>query len=110
MTDSIKCDTLVFQTLEDLKDACIEAADEKSEVKDFEVGVFCGKYTTPVPPEYFERSKKEVGSKKRKATSMTGEGGADAVIVASSPMNVRVPKDERNGDEPDYREDIRYVE
>ncbi|KAK7415334.1 amidophosphoribosyltransferase [Neonectria punicea] len=93
MTSLIQCHALVFQTLEDLKAACIEAADGKSQVKDFEVGVFCGQYKTPVPPEYFERSSRLQGNKKRKSMAITDEEGDDgAILVASSgPVNMSVP-------------------
>ncbi|KAM0334314.1 hypothetical protein ACHAQA_001337 [Verticillium albo-atrum] len=95
MTNLLQCDTLVFQTLEDLKTACVEAGDGKSQVRDFEVGVFCGKYKSPVPADYFERSRRLHGNKKRKSSGMAGEErDAGAFVVASSgPMNVSVPRE-----------------
>ncbi|KAL8846832.1 MAG: hypothetical protein Q9221_008090 [Calogaya cf. arnoldii] len=53
----IGADRVIFQDLEDLKTACREAVVLKSapyEQKDFEVGVFCGKYVTPVDEGYFQ--------------------------------------------------------
>lgn len=115
MTDLIQCDTLVFQTLDDLKDACLEAKDEKSEVNDFEVGVFCGQYKTPVPDDYFPHANGVDGNKKRKSAAITQVGGdSDAVLVASSgPVNVKLPRgsmDEAISKGPEYREDVRYVD
>lgn len=114
MTDLIQCDTLVFQTLDDLKDACLEAKDDKSEVHDFEVGVFCGQYKTPVPDDYFPHANGVDGNKKRKSAAITEVGGdSDAVLVASSgPVNVKLPRgsmDEAVPKGPEYREDVRYV-
>lgn len=45
----INADAVIFQDLSDLTAACILAAEGKSEVQDFEVGVFSGKYITEVP-------------------------------------------------------------
>ena len=118
MTSLIGCDVLVFQTLEDLKAACIEAADGKSQVADFEVGVFCGRYKSLVPADYLERSSRVHESKKRKIEAITdGEGvagaGAGAGVVASSgPTNVPAPQDESHDDGAngvEHHEDIRYV-
>lgn len=57
IAEHIGADSVIYQSLEDLKDACIEAASETSN-KDipanFEIGVFCGSYITPVGEGYFE--------------------------------------------------------
>lgn len=104
MTNIIQCDALIFQTLQDLKDACVEAADKGCPVKDFEVGVFCGNYKSPVPDDYFERSSRMYNNKnlKRKATEVTEEeGDAGGVIVPASSG----PVNGTNG----AQEDLRYV-
>ena len=50
----LKADKVIFQTLDDLKAACTEAVMPGAEPRnDFEVGVFCGKYVTPVDVAYF---------------------------------------------------------
>jgi amidophosphoribosyltransferase len=102
MTKLLQCDTLIFQTLDDLKAACVEASDGKTQVRDFEAGVFCGKYQSIVPPDYLERSRRLYESnKKRKAVAITtedGDGSALEVMVASSGPTVG-PREEpyRNG-------------
>lgn len=114
MTSLIQCHALVFQTLEDLKAACIEAADGKTQVKDFEVGVFCGQYKTPVPAEYYERSSQLHANQKRESIAVTDEDGkSEAVLIASSgPMNVAASREALYNDDAkdlEHQEDIRYV-
>ncbi|KAH8892776.1 amidophosphoribosyltransferase [Thozetella sp. PMI_491] len=92
MTNLIQCHALVFQTLEDLKAACIEAADGKTEVHDFEVGVFCGQYKTPVPADYLERSSLLHGNKPTMRTDHQGDAGA-VVVASSGPVNLPVPRE-----------------
>ncbi|KYK56932.1 amidophosphoribosyltransferase [Drechmeria coniospora] len=85
MTDVLQCDALVFQTLEDLEAACIEAGNKKCKVTSFEIGVFCGQYKTPVPTDYFERSGREAGKPSAKHVGARDEArDATAVLVASS--------------------------
>lgn len=116
----ISADEVIFQSLEDLQAACIEAAEGESKVKGFEVGVFCGKYITDVPEGYFDHLSRLRGKKGKKTAVVTEEEetGASAVLIANSgPVNVvlgqqRLEDDGavRNGvKSPQYREDIRYV-
>lgn len=105
MTDLIQCDALVFQTLEDLKAACMEAVDSTSKVTDFEVGVFCGNYRTPVPDKYFERLNILHSTGKNPAAGSVTTNGDGAFLVASSgPVNGVRNQEADEGSE--YREDI----
>jgi amidophosphoribosyltransferase len=109
--------------LEDLTAACVEAAEGDCKVEEFEVGVFCGKYMTGMPDDYFEhlsqmRQGKTVKTTTAGLTTVAPGGVAgNAVVVANSgPVNV-VPAStdddtttNRNGIvTPDLREDIRFA-
>ncbi|KKY14985.1 putative amidophosphoribosyltransferase [Phaeomoniella chlamydospora] len=52
----IGADSVIYQSLEDLNEACADAApaDLGDAPKKFEIGVFCGSYITPVSEDYFE--------------------------------------------------------
>ncbi|KAL9625640.1 MAG: hypothetical protein Q9160_000353 [Pyrenula sp. 1 TL-2023] len=55
----VGADSVIYQSLDDLKAACAEVAPPSEAPQpdvpgDFEVGVFCGKYVTPVSAEYFD--------------------------------------------------------
>ena len=74
IAEYIQADHLVYLTLEGLKAACRDAADRDSGVRDFEVGVFNGKYVTGVPEGYFEHlSSLRQAGKKRKAAAAEGK-------------------------------------
>ncbi|KAL2152566.1 hypothetical protein VTH82DRAFT_5750 [Thermothelomyces myriococcoides] len=77
----INADDVIYQDLDDLKAACMEAA-PSGRVTDFEVGVFCGKYLTPVPEGYLDHLNKSRGKKRKMAeeaartgSTVTGNGG-----------------------------------
>ena len=57
IAEHIGADKVIYQHLDDLKAACAEAVvvdpPPPNRVQDFEVGVFCGKYITPVDDAYF---------------------------------------------------------
>lgn len=109
MLKYIRCDSLVFQTLEDLKDACTEAGDDTCKVEDYEVGVFCGEYKTPVPADGFERQSN--GTKKRKSEAVTGEesGNGPYLIASSGVVNViGAPEDIRYAFFPSHENDSQH--
>lgn len=79
----IGADSVVFQSLDDLIGACASLSsytNPKAKVKEpsqFEVGVFCGTYITPVGVGYFEHLEKVRGEgRKLKAV----EGAREAVL------------------------------
>jgi amidophosphoribosyltransferase len=108
VAENIQADKVIFQSLEDLKDACTEAADDSSEVKEFEVGVFSGKYITEVPDGYFEHISQLRGKNKKRKTVNCSE----AMLIANGGVVNVAPgqqaADARNGvKSPSYREDIK---
>ena len=66
--DHIGADKVIYQTLDDLKAACFDAAPEAEIAErpsNFEVGVFCGTYITPVDDGYFEHLDRLRGQNRR---------------------------------------------
>jgi amidophosphoribosyltransferase len=61
----IGADAVIYQNLEDLKDACASLSPRPNQK--FEVGVFCGKYITPVQEGYFEHLDQLRGTRKKEA-------------------------------------------
>lgn len=114
---------MVYQSLEDLKAACMEAAEGDCKVEDFEVGVFSGNYMTCVPENYFEhlsqlRRGKNAQSAANGLTTIASENPAgNAVVVANSgPVNVvqasgdsDAGMNRNNVVGPEYEEDIRLA-
>lgn len=124
----IGADDLIYQDLDDLTQACADAAPNGG-VKEFEIGVFCGKYQTAIPEGYFDHLN-TIRGKKRKIDN--GEVLNGAITASSGPTNeARVnhsfrPELAINGlpanidsasllsassapRTPDNREDIRFV-
>ncbi|PNS14134.1 Amidophosphoribosyltransferase [Sphaceloma murrayae] len=60
----IGADDVVYQTLQDLEKACAVLSPRGPDQK-FEVGVFCGKYVTPVDDGYFDHLEKVRGERGR---------------------------------------------
>lgn len=60
----IGAEEVIYQSLDDLKAACAEASPPGGP-NEFEVGVFCGKYVTPVSKGYFEHLERIRGESKK---------------------------------------------
>ncbi|KAJ6785973.1 hypothetical protein PWT90_09032 [Aphanocladium album] len=108
----IGADELIYQSLDDLKVACLEAIDGETQIKDFEVGVFTGQYQTDVPESYFQHlSEIRAKGKKRKTAEELVSGGGDSkkltLVGNGGPVNVPSPEAER--ETMTSQEDIRYA-
>lgn len=111
----IGADSVIYQSLDDLKEACIEAAHETGNTNvpvSFEVGVFCGSYITPVGEGYFEHlellrgegRKHKVMAEARKAVAQ-GTALDDQIRMAANGVVVNgdgrvVPATNGNSDMP----------
>ncbi|CEJ82743.1 Putative Amidophosphoribosyltransferase [[Torrubiella] hemipterigena] len=84
----INADAIIFQDIDDMTGACVDASEGETKVKDFEVGVFSGKYITEVPEGYFEHLQ-----------NLRGKKDKFAAIVNKAPSTNGVSN-------PEYREDI----
>jgi amidophosphoribosyltransferase len=109
----IGADSVIFQTLDDLKGACVDAAREAHShdaPQNFEVGVFCGSYITPVDEDYFghlervrgQTRKLKVMDEARRAVAQ-GIAGEDQIQLATNGAVVNdsgkvVPAVNGNGD------------
>lgn len=76
IAENIGAEEVIFQDLEDLKDACRELSPPKGP-REFEVGVFCGSYVTHVPDGYIEHLA-ELHSQKSKQSKSAPPHGAIA--------------------------------
>ena len=54
IANHIGADAVIYQSLPDLESACAQESPRDPAKQKFEVGVFCGKYVTPVSDDYFE--------------------------------------------------------
>ena len=61
----IGADAVVYQSLADLESACAQESPRDPKTQRFEVGVFCGKYVTPVPEDYFEHLERVRGETRK---------------------------------------------
>ncbi|GAB7363227.1 hypothetical protein MBLNU230_g3509t1 [Neophaeotheca triangularis] len=91
----IGADAVIYQSLEDLQAACAQESPRDPKTQQFEVGVFCGKYVTPVPDEYFqhlervrgEGRKHKVMENAREAVRQ-GTAGEEQVRMAANGVEV----------------------
>ncbi|KAI1392299.1 amidophosphoribosyltransferase [Hypoxylon trugodes] len=77
---SIDAEEVIYQDLDDLKAACAELAPPDGPTQ-FEVGVFCGKYVTPVPEGYFDHLNQLRGTKRKHATHATVSSSGPTIVV-----------------------------
>ena len=94
----IGADKVIYQNLDDLKAACAEAVVPGAVPRpnqNFEVGVFCGKYITPVDDSYFghleqvrgESRKLKVMESAREAVA-NGSAGQEEIDIATNGVQV----------------------
>ncbi|KAI4256909.1 MAG: hypothetical protein L6R42_005954, partial [Xanthoria sp. 1 TBL-2021] len=94
----IGADRVIFQDLQDLKAACSEAVVSKAapyKPRDFEVGVFCGDYVTPVDEGYFQHLEEVRGETRKmkvmeKARAAVANGSVDQEEVDMVAKGVKV--------------------
>ena len=111
IAEHIGADSVVYQSLDDLKASCTDAAREANASEapqNFEVGVFCGTYITPVDERYFEHLEKIRGQTRKmkvadEARRAVAQGAATADQVQIVAAGVAVDKHGRvipavNGD------------
>jgi amidophosphoribosyltransferase len=93
----IGADAVIYQTLPDLVASCTSL---NPQIKNFEVGVFSGKYVTPVAPDYFERLERIRGQsslKKRREAAITAvAAGVANVGDVEHVLNRVKPNGEQN--------------
>ena len=84
---------MIFQTLDDLKAACAELSPRPNQ--EFEVGVFCGSYVTPVEAGYFEHLEKIRGETKKlkimeraREAVANGSAGEEEIQIATNGVEV----------------------
>lgn len=65
IAENIGAEEVIYQSLEDLKASCADLSPRGAATQTFEVGVFCGKYVTPVSEGYFEHIEKLRGENKK---------------------------------------------
>ncbi|KAI9831503.1 MAG: amidophosphoribosyltransferase [Phylliscum demangeonii] len=94
----IGADEVIYQSLADLKAACAELSPRP--MQEFEVGLFCGKYVTPVDDGYFDhleqirgqaQTLKAVDQAREAAAHQPAEANQLQVAVKAAPID---PKDE----------------
>ncbi|KAF4548027.1 Amidophosphoribosyltransferase-like protein [Elsinoe fawcettii] len=90
IAQQINADDVVYQNLEDLEKACAVLSPRGPGQK-FEVGVFCGKYVTPVDDTYFDHLEKIRGERGRmklvegaREAVRSGDASEEEVRIAMS--------------------------
>ncbi|KAF2136550.1 uncharacterized protein K452DRAFT_302632 [Aplosporella prunicola CBS 121167] len=97
IADLIGADAVIYQNLQDLEAACAALSPRDQDTQKFEVGVFCGKYATPVDEDYFDRLERIRGESKKlkvleSARQAIMHGGATESQVRMAAKGVEVDK------------------
>ncbi|KAF2635054.1 amidophosphoribosyltransferase [Massarina eburnea CBS 473.64] len=79
----IGAEDVIFQNLEDLTQACASLSPRDPATQKFEVGVFCGKYVTPVADDYFDHLEMMRGESRKQKTM---ENARDAVLHGTADL------------------------
>ena len=95
IAEHVGADDVIYQSLADLESACAQESPRDPAKQKFEVGVFCGKYVTPVPDNYFahlerirgETRKLKVLESAREAVRM-GTAGESQIKMAANGVDV----------------------
>jgi amidophosphoribosyltransferase len=84
----IGADDVVYQNLGDLESACARLSPRDPATQKFEVGVFCGKYVTPVDKGYFEHLERIRGENRKQKVM---EKAREAVVHGTAnPQQIRM--------------------
>lgn len=97
IAQAIGADAVIYQNLEDLQSACAQDSPRDPKTQRFEVGVFCGKYITPVGDDYFQHLE-QIRGEARKVKVMDaarnavrfGVAGEEQVKIAAHGVDVNV--------------------
>jgi len=135
IAEHIGAEEVIYQSLDDLKAACAELS-PRGPNQTFEVGVFCGKYVTPVSDGYFEHLERVRGETKKMKVLESAKNAVlmlfanGAVITANGQIipetgnriskglnggvngDIRAKREREESHTPPVRDrhDIRYVE
>lgn len=93
----IGAEEVIYQELDDLVQACAELSPRDPKTQEFEVGVFTGCYTTPVPEGYFAHLNQLRGTKRKAADLVDGHPTA---VANGGPVEVGVRDADAKGDSP----------
>ncbi|KAJ4317728.1 amidophosphoribosyltransferase [Neodidymelliopsis sp. IMI 364377] len=95
IAEHIGADGVIYQTLDDLQRACASLSPRDSKTQAFEVGVFCGKYVTPVDDGYFDHIDRIRGKRRQakvldnaREAVMHGTASAQQVRMAAKGVEV----------------------
>ena len=95
IAQAIGAEAVVYQSLSDLEQSCAQDSPRDPKTQRFEVGVFCGKYVTPVGEEYFQHMEQMRGEAKKlkvldgaRQAVRFGVAGAEQVRMAANGVDV----------------------